>query len=487
MAERSTIDQLDDAVTAIIAQRGADLTLLDPAVAGLVEVAQELQGLPGEDFKAQLKTELIRRGTMSTPKMKVDSIPKGHPAVSAYMCFSDASAAIEFYKKAFGAEEKMRFAEPSGKIAHAELKIADAIIMLSDEYPDYGAVSPQTLGGSPVRMHLFVEDVDAFARHAVAAGAKVVRPIEDQFYGDRSGQIADPFGYTWTISTHKEEISPAEMQKHIDAFAQQQPTETAPPKDPDKQFSAKHRREGFHTVTPYITVEKAPELIEFLKQAFGATEIFRTTGSAGGVHAEMKIGESMIMLGGGPGVTERLTAIHLYIPDVDTVYERAVQAGATSFFPPADQPYGERSGAVTDPSGNHWYIATTFDTTEWPKELRTVTVYFHPIGAPAMIEFLKNAFGAEELMRHQSEEGYVFHAKVRIGDSIVEMGEARDPAQPMPTAIYLYVENVDEMYEQALKAGGTSVLPPTDQPYGDRNAWISDPFGNVWYLATHIG
>jgi PhnB protein len=103
-----------------------------------------------------------------------------------------------------------------------------------------------------------------------------------------------------------------------------------------------------------------------------------------------------------------------------------------------------------------------------------------------MIEFLKNAFGAEELMRHQSEEGYLFHAKVRLGDSIVEMGEARDPSQPMPTAIYLYIEDVDAMYEQALKAGGTSVLPPTDQPYGDRNAWVNDPFGNVWYLATPI-
>jgi len=90
-------------------------------------------------------------------------------------------------------------------------------------------------------------------------------------------------------------------------------------------------------------------------------------------------------------------------------------------------------------------------------------------------------------MRHQSDEGYVYHAKVRIGDSIVEMGEARDPSQPMPTAIYLYVEDVDAMYERAVKAGATSVLPPTDQPYGDRNAWVNDPFGNVWYLATTIG
>jgi uncharacterized glyoxalase superfamily protein PhnB len=330
MAERSAIDQLDGAVAAIIAQREADLTSLDPAVASLVQVARELRGLPTEEFKTQLRTELTRRGTMSTPKTKIDPMPKDHPPISAY------------------------------------------------------------------------------------------------------------------------------------------------------------KRKGFHSVTPYLTVEKAPELIEFVKQAFGATEVFRTTGSAGGIHAEVRIGESMLMIGGGPGIKESPTAIHLYLPDVDTVYERALQAGATSLFPPSDHEYGERSGTVQDPTGNRWYIATAFETTDWPEELRTVTLYFHPIGAPGLIEFLKNAFGAEEVMRHQSKEGYVYHAKVRIGDSIVEMGEARDPSQPMPTAIYLYVEDVDAMYERAIKAGGTSVLPPTDQPYGDRNAWVNDPFGNVWYLATTI-
>ena len=483
MAERSAIDQLDDAVAAIIAQREADLTSLDPSVASLGQVARELRGLPSEDFKAQLKTELIRRATMSSPAPATEV--KRVRRLTPYLCVRNASAAIDFYQQAFGAKELMRLAEPDGKIGHAELQIGDAIIMLSDEYPDYGAVSPETIGGSPVRIHLDVDDVDEFARQAIAAGATVSRPIEDQFYGARSGQLADPFGYTWTVSTHKRDVSVEEMQKHMDAFAQQR-TEAMTPKDPGKESSAKHRREGFHTVTPYITVEKAPELLEFVKQAFGATESFRTTGSAGGMHAEVKIGDSMVMVGGGPGIEERPTAIHLYIPDVDTVYQRALQAGATSLFPPADQEYGERSGAVQDPTGNRWYIATPFETIEWPEELRTVTLYFHPIGAPGLIEFMKNAFGAEELMRHQSEEGYVFHAKVRIGDSIVEMGEARDPSQPMPTAIYLYVDDVDAMYEQALKAGGTSALPPTDQPYGDRNAWVTDPFGNIWYLATTI-
>jgi len=364
MAERSAIDQLDDAVAAIIAQREADFSAVDLTLTGLLEIARELRGLPGEDFKAQLKTELIRRATMSSPAPATEV--KRVRRLTPYLCVRNASAAIDFYQQAFGAKELMRLAEPDGKIGHAELQIGDAIIMLSDEYPDYGAVSPETIGGSPVRIHLDVDDVDEFARQAIAAGATVSRPIEDQFYGARSGQLADPFGYTWTVSTHKRDVSVEEMQKHMDAFAQQR-TEAMTPKDPGKESSAKHRREGFHTVTPYITVEKAPELLEFVKQAFGATESFRTTGSAGGMHAEVKIGDSMVMVGGGPGIEERPTAIHLYIPDVDTVYQRALQAGATSLFPPADQEYGERSGAVQDPTGNRWYIATTFELWSGPK------------------------------------------------------------------------------------------------------------------------
>src|ERR1700730_7384548 len=269
MAERSAIDQLDDAVAAIIAQREADLTSLDPSLASLGLVARALRGLPGEDFKAQLKTELIRRATMSSPApaTEVKSVRRLTPS----LCVRNASAAIDFYQQAFGAKELMRLTEPNGKIGHAELQIGDAIIKLSDEYPDYGTVSPETIGGSPVKIHLDVDDVEEFDRHAIAAGATVSRPIEDQFYGDRSGQLADPFGYTWIVSTHKRDVSVEEMQKQMDAWAQQR-TETATPRDPEKESSAKHRREGFHTVTPYITVEKAPELLEFVKQAFGATE-----------------------------------------------------------------------------------------------------------------------------------------------------------------------------------------------------------------------
>lgn len=476
MAERSIIDRLDDAVTAMLERREPP-TDVDLQMAELMEVARELRDLPSEEFRARLKEQLRRSDTMSTPARQIEPVPEGFRTLTPYLCFANAAAAIEFYRNAFGATELMRLAEPSGKIGHAELQIGNSVFMISDEYPDYDALSPTTLGGSPVKMHLYVSDVDRFTEQAIAAGASLSRPIEDHSYGDRSGQLKDPFGYTWIVATHKQDVSIDEMQKDFDAFAQA----SAP-----KAKSTKFRPEGFHTVTPYLTVEQAVELVDFVKEAFGATELVRTTGSAGGLHCELKIADSMVMIGGGPGIEARPAAIHLYVTNADEVYAKALAAGATSLVEPSDQDYGERVAGVKDIGGNEWYIATRFDQTP-VQDLHTVTAYFHPKGAPKFIDFMQKAFGATVVERHQSEEGFVYHAKLRLGDSIVEMGEAHGPWQPLPTAIYMYVEDVDSMYEQALAAGGTSVLPPTDQPYGDRNAWVNDGFGHIWYLATSIG
>ncbi|HEU4510031.1 MAG TPA: VOC family protein [Pyrinomonadaceae bacterium] len=246
----------------------------------------------------------------------------------------------------------------------------------------------------------------------------------------------------------------------------------------------KMRRENRRAVTPYFTVHKPAELIDFVTEAFGGIEHFRATGSAGGMHAEVSIGDSVVMIGGAEHIDPMPTAIHLYVPDVDQAYERALKAGATSLMPVTDQPYGERSGAVEDVHGNRWYIATPFVPLETiARDLHTVTVYFHPIGAQRFIDFLSNAFGGKELMRH-AEGDMILHAKVQIRNSVIELGEARYPEQPLPTAIYLDVDDVDTTYEQALQAGGTSVLAPADQPYGDRTAWVKDPFDNVWYIAA---
>ena len=134
-------------------------------------------------------------------------------AVTAYLSVRDAARALDFYAKAFGATETLRLTEPGGKIGHAHIMIEGSTIMLADEYPDYGVVGPQTLGGSPVRIKLNVANVDEFVRKAVAAGATIERPIQDQFYGERAGQVSDPFGYTWIVATPIENVSGKEMQR----------------------------------------------------------------------------------------------------------------------------------------------------------------------------------------------------------------------------------------------------------------------------------
>ncbi|MGH2767556.1 MAG: VOC family protein [Actinomycetota bacterium] len=142
---------------------------------------------------------------------KVKPIPDGYPEVSPYLCIDGAGAAIEFYRKVFGAAERMRMPAPGGKIGHAELQIGGSVIMLSDEYPEMGMRGPKSIGGTPVTMSLYVEDVDATFDLAVEAGAKALRPVEDQFYGDRSGQFEDPFGHRWSVATHIEDVPPEEM------------------------------------------------------------------------------------------------------------------------------------------------------------------------------------------------------------------------------------------------------------------------------------
>jgi uncharacterized glyoxalase superfamily protein PhnB len=232
-------------------------------------------------------------------------------------------------------------------------------------------------------------------------------------------------------------------------------------------------------------------LLDFMKQAFDAEETFRTIGSAGGVHAEVRVGDSMIMIGGGgPELawkgTPMPTAFHVYVPDCDAVYKSALQAGATSIDEVVDQPYGERSGSVKDAAGNFWYIATHKGETYIPKGLNSVNVYMHPPRAEPVIGFLKRAFGAQELAKYPSPDGVIHYAEIRVGDSVIEMGEAHGRYQPMNTMFYLYVPDCDAVYRRALAAGGTSISEPIDQPYGDRSGAVKDAFGNQWYIATHI-
>src|SRR6267143_2730212 len=251
-------------------------------------------------------------------------------------------------------------------------------------------------------------------------------------------------------------------------------------------------RATFSTVTPYLTVADVHEEIEFVTKVFGAEGKIYGLGSAGGYHSEYKSGDSMIMIGGGgEGArwkgTPAPAALHLYVEDVDAVYERAVAAGATSLYPPTDHEYGERGASVEDAGGNHWYLATAAGAGYVPEGATNLMPYLHPKGAPEMIEFLKQAFAAEATAVHQSPDGIIHHATVRIGTSMIEMGEAHGQWQPMPMTFMLYVDDVDAWYARAMKAEGViSISRPGDQSYGDRVGAVKDPFDNVWYIGTHL-
>jgi PhnB protein len=151
---------------------------------------------------------------------EVKPIPEGYNSVTPYLIVNGAARAIEFYKQAFGATVTVRMDGPDGRVGHAEIRIGDSHVMLADEHPEMGARSPQTIGGSPVSLLLYVEDVDATVSQAVEAGAKLTRPVKDQFYGDRTGGLEDPFGHAWYVATHVEDVAPEEMRKRAAAAHQ---------------------------------------------------------------------------------------------------------------------------------------------------------------------------------------------------------------------------------------------------------------------------
>jgi len=154
--------------------------------------------------------------------MTVRPVPDGYHTVTPYLIVKGAAQAVDFYKKVFGAVELMRIDAPGGKVGHAEIKLGDSPVMLADEFPEMGASSPQTIGGSPVGLLLYVPDVDAVFARAVSAGAKALHPVADKFYGDRAGTVVDPFGHQWTVATHKEDVAPDELQRRAKAFMEKE-------------------------------------------------------------------------------------------------------------------------------------------------------------------------------------------------------------------------------------------------------------------------
>ena len=477
MAKRSLFDQLDQAITQLLAHPDTPVAAVDPEIEPLVRIATELRGIPRAAFMERLKTDLERSTAMATTTELVAAV---RTVASPRIAFKKTAKAIDFYKAAFGAKELMRFAM-GDQIPHAEISIGDSVIMLADEWPEGGRFSAETLGKSPISLQIMVPDVDAFVERAVAAGARVTMPVKDQFYGRREGTVVDPFGYSWGISTVTEEMSVEEMHRRMGAPQPEQPK--GPAVDPVPK--------NYRTVTPYIVAQDAAGLLEFVKQAFRAEERFRSVGSAGGIHAEVQVGDSMLMVGGGgPGLKwsgeSKLMGFHYYVPDCDATYRHALAAGGTSIAEPTDQSYGERSASVKDAAGNFWYIATrTSGDYKW-EGAPDIQPYLHPKRAEPVIDFLKRAFDAEDLGRFADPEGVIHHATMKIGSSHLEMGEAHGQYQPMHGMFYLYVPNCDAVYRRALAAGAKSIAEPTDHPYGDRSGAVQDAFGNEWWIATHI-
>jgi len=483
------IEQLNRAVDALLARADGKPAKVDANVEALVRVAADLRDLPRETFKTRLKSELLEGNkTMATVAEPVVSV---RPIATPRLTFKDAAKAIEFYKQAFGAKETMRF-DVGGSIPHAEIMIGDSAILLSEELPEGGRFSAETLGSSPVQLSLLVADVDSFAKQAVAVGLKVTLPIRDQFYGHREGRFLDPFGYTWNISTVTEEMSVEEMHRRMKGMT------TGPeggqlPQDDEQEGKDRVNPipPGYRTVTPYIVASDGDAMLAFAKNAFGAEETFRAIGGAGGIHGETRIGDTMLMMGGGiPGkafhAKPATAALHIYVHDTDAAYKRALQAGATSISEPQDHEYGERGAGVKDPFGNHWYIATRKGATYKWEGAPDVQAYLHPLRAEPVMNFLQRAFEAAELGRHAAPDGVIHHLMLKIGTSYMEMGEAHGPYQPMQSMFYMYVPDCDAVYQRALAAGAKSIQEPADQPYGDRTSGVTDPFGNTWYIATHV-
>jgi PhnB protein len=248
---------------------------------------------------------------------------------------------------------------------------------------------------------------------------------------------------------------------------------------------------GYHTITPYIIVPRAGEFIEFLTNAFSGTERFRVGREPGSeliMHAEVAIGNSVIELADAyEPIPAAPTAIHLYVDDAYSSFQRALDAGATSIYEVGEHVSGDTQGAVRDPFGNLWYIAMKGDWSPAPGELvPSVQPYLHLRGSEKMIPFLENAFGAV-VQGHvpMSPEGHVLHATIQIGDNTLEIDEAHGGFQPMPCHLHLHVDDADALYARAMRAGATSVDAPSNKPYG-RSGGVKDPFGNSWYITSPL-
>jgi uncharacterized glyoxalase superfamily protein PhnB len=247
--------------------------------------------------------------------------------------------------------------------------------------------------------------------------------------------------------------------------------------------------EGFRSLTPYLIVDSAKNFLEFIRNAFGAGEKFLMRNKNGAIrHAAARIGDSIIEFAeAGPGWSAMPAGLHHYVKNSDEVYARALKAGGTSLYEPANRDYGDREAGVRDPAGNFWFIAThTAGKSYRPEILQELNTYFSVKDAGRFLDFLEKAFGAAVIQKEVSSNCTIQHAKVRIGDTVVELSEGRTPWGPRAVALHYYLENCDAIFARGLANGCKELQPMAEQFYGDRSGSLLDGWGNHWYIASHL-
>jgi PhnB protein len=249
------------------------------------------------------------------------------------------------------------------------------------------------------------------------------------------------------------------------------------------------RRRNFPNIAPYFLVTGAPQFIDFLVAAFEGTERVRVPRPDGSImHAEVGIGDSVIEMGdANEQYPERPMTIHVYVPDADAAYARALEAGAASVAPVTDQHWGDRQGMVKDPFGNVWIIGTPKSYALAEYGLRAIQPFLMVRDAHAAIAFAESALGARVFGVKTSPKGQVLHGTLAIAGATLEIADAHAEVQAAPAYLHVYVPDTDALYAQAVAAGAKGKTPPYTAPYGERSATIEDPFGNTWFLATYLG
>jgi len=332
MAKRSLAMQLDEVVQAmLVSLRPRPEPAPDRELASLTRVAQALRELPREEFRAALKSDLQRRTPMSegtaasagTGEAQARAVHYQRPgltSITPYIIVRPAAQFMDFLKSAFDGIERMRMPTPSGSIMHAEVAIGNGAIEVSDGSEQYPT--------APAAIHLYVDDPDATYARALRAGAtSFYAPTDDHPSGDRWGAVKDPFGNHWYIA---------------------KPRGWTP------------GPEGLRSVQPYLHLREAHKMIPFLEASFGAEALGVHKSPEGAVlHGTMRIGNATLEIAEAYGEMQPMPChLHVYVPDTDAVYARALEAGATSIEVPQDKPYGDRSAGVKDAWGNSWFIAT---------------------------------------------------------------------------------------------------------------------------------